>query len=129
MSIIYTIHSTFGERLLPLLIVLTAIWLTVRWRPGRQPDLLARIFPVLVDIQVTLGIVFFVYGLFNGASARYLAFPFLLHPIFGILAAGVAHTAVRPRGFASGLGRWTPLVSLGLLLVIVVTNVMIGRAT
>ncbi len=129
MSIIYTIHSIFGERLLPLLIVLAAIWLTVRWKPGQTPDLLARLFLVLVDIQVTLGIIVFVYGLFTGAGERYLAFPFLLHPIFGILAAGVAHMAVRPRGFASGLGRWAPLVSLGLLLLIVVTNIMLANAT
>ncbi len=129
MSIIYTIHSIFGERLLPLLIVLTAIWLTVRWKPGQQPDLLARLFPVLVSIQVMLGIIYFVYGLFNGAAERFLAFPFLLHPILGILAVGVARMAVRPRGFASGLGRWAPLVSLGLLLLIVITNVMLANAT
>lgn len=128
MSTLFAIHGFLGERLLPLLIVLAAIWLVVRWRPDPQPDLVARLFPVLVDIQVALGIIYFVYGLVTGAGARYLTFPFILHPILGILAAGVAHMAVRPRGFAAGMGRWAPLVPLALLLVLVIGNVVLARA-
>ena len=127
MSIFYTIHSMIGERLLPLLIVLTAIWLTVRWRPDGQRDIVARIFPVLVDIQVTLGIIYFIYGLTAGMSGRYLSFPFILHPILGLLAAGLAHMGLRARGPMSGLGRWAPLASLALLLVIVIVNVALAR--
>ena len=129
MSALYTIHAIIGERVLPLVIVLAAIWLTVRWRPGAPRDVVARIFPVLVDIQVTLGIIYFIYGLTAGMAGRYLSFPFILHPIFGLLAAGLAHMALRPRGLGSGLGRWAPLASLGLLLVIVLVNVMLGNAT
>src|ERR671939_490755 len=116
MQIIYTIHLILGERVLPVLIVLAAIWFTVTWRPDRRPDLAARLFPVLVDIQVTLGLIYWIYGIASGKPG-YLAFPFLLHPVLGILAAGVAHMGLRPRGPFSGLGRWAPLVSLALLLV------------
>ena len=127
MDIVYRIHALFGERFLPLLIVLAAIWLTIRWRANQSPDLVARLFPVLVDIQVTLGLIYFVYGLFNGAAGRYLSFPFLLHPIIGILAAGVAHMALRPGSRAARLGRWAPLVSLGLLALLVVVNIALGN--
>jgi hypothetical protein len=128
MNVLYSIHALVGERILPLLIVLTAIWLTVRWRPGARPDIVARIFPVLVDIQVTLGIIYFIYGLVAGRAGAYLSFPFILHPILGVLAAGIAHMGQRGRGPGSGLGRWAPLVSLGLLLVIVLVNIMLANA-
>ena len=128
MDIIRTIHAFFGERLLPLLIVLAAIWFVATWKPDTRPNLVARLFPVLVDIQVALGLIYFIYGLVTGAAARFLAFPFILHPIIGLLAAGVAHSTVRPRGRVARLGRWAPLVPLALLLVMVIGNVMLGRA-
>lgn len=127
MSALYSIHAILGERVLPLLIVLTAIWLTVRWRPDGQRDIVARIFPVLVDIQVALGIIYFIYGLTAGMAGRYLGFPFILHPILGLIAAGLAHMGLRGRGPVRG--RWAPLASLAVLLVIVVVNVMLGNAT
>ena len=129
MNMIFTIHQLFGERVLPILIVLTAIWLTVHWRPAAEPDAVARFFPVLIYTQVLLGLVYFVYRIASGAAANLLTFPFLLHPVLGFLAAGIAHTALRPRSFARRFGRWEPLIVLGLLLVIVVTNVAIAMAT
>jgi hypothetical protein len=128
MNIIYQVHSILGERVLPILIVIAAIWLTVAWRPGAQPGVVARLFPVLVDIQVTLGLVFLVYQLVVGAGARYLSFPFLLHPILGLFSAGIAHMAVKPDGPARRLGRWAPLATLVVLLLIVIGNVMLARA-
>ena len=132
MDVILTIHRVFGEMVLPLLIVVAAIWFTVTWKPDAQPTTVARLFAVLVDLQVTLGLVYFVYRLALGAGVTekggsYLGFPFLLHPILGILAAGVAHMAVKG-GPLRGLGRWAPLVSLGLLLLLVVANAMLGRS-
>lgn len=129
MNIIYTIHQILGERVLPLLIVVAAIWFTITWRPDARAGVPARAFAVLVDIQVMLGLIFFVYMLLRGAGARYLTFPFILHPIIGLLAAGIAHGAVKPDGPARRLGRWGPLVALLVLLVLVIGNVMIARST
>ena len=127
MDVVFTIHQIFGEQVLPILIILVAIWLVVTWKPGAAPHPAVRIFPVLVDIQVTLGLIFFVFSLINGRSV-YLTFPFLLHPIIGFLAAGVAHMSVRPDGPARALGRWAPLATLGVLLVLVIANIIIARS-
>jgi hypothetical protein len=127
MDVVFTIHQIFGEQVLPILIILVAIWLVVAWKPGAPPHPAARIFPVLIDIQVTLGLIFFVFSLINGHSA-YLTFPFLLHPIIGFLAAGVAHMSVRPDGPARALGRWAPLATLGVLLALVVANIFLARS-
>ena len=126
MDIIFTIHQIMGERVLPLLIILTAIWLTLRWRPDAEPDAVARFFPILIDVQVLLGLIYFVYRIAIGAAANLLTFPFLLHPVLGFLAAGVAHRAVGPGSLASRLGRWGPLITLGLLFLIVFANVAIA---
>jgi hypothetical protein len=127
MGLVFTIHQMFGERILPILIVLVAIWLTVTWKPGAAPHPAVRIFPVLVDIQATLGLIFFIFSLINGRS-DYLTFPFLLHPLFGVVAAGVAHMSVRPDGPARALGRWASLATLGVLLVLVIANIVIARS-
>jgi hypothetical protein len=129
MDLIKTIHGVFGEMVLPLLIVLAAIYLTVTYKPGAPRSPVARIFPVLVDIQVTLGIILYVYILFTTSGptqALYLGFPFILHPILGILAAGLAHMAVGAKNPLQSLGRYAPLASLGVLLVLVISNVLIG---
>jgi hypothetical protein len=130
MDVIIAIHRVFGQMVLPLLIVVAAIWFTISWKPDTPPTTVARLFPVLVDLQVTLGLIYFVYRLALGAGVTekggsYLGFPFLLHPILGILAAGVAHMAVKG-GPLRGLGRWGALASLGLLLLIVVGNVLLA---
>jgi hypothetical protein len=127
MGVVFAIHRIFGEMILPLLTIVVAIWLVGTWKPGAAPHRLVRIFPVLVDIQVTLGLIYFIVGLINGAP--YLSFPFILHPIIGILAAGVAHGSVRPNGPAQALGRWAPLATLGVLLLMVIANVAIALMT
>lgn len=128
MGFVLTIHRVLGEMVLPLLILIAAVWLTVTWRPGIAPSRAARMFPVLVDIQVTLGLIFWIYGLVTGLSAQYLGIPFILHPILGLLSAGVAHMAVGARGPFAGLGRWAPLAGLLLLLVLVLGNVFIAMS-
>lgn len=119
----------FGEMVLPLLIVAAAIYLTVTYKPNAPRSAVARIFPVLVDIQVTLGIILYAYILFTTSGptqAQYLGFPFILHPVLGILAAGLAHMAVGAKNPLRSLGRYAPLASLGVLLVLVISNVLIG---
>src|SRR5437867_360580 len=63
MDLIIAIHRVFGQMVLPLLIVVAAIWFTVTWKPDTPPTTVARLFPVLVDLQVTLGLIYFVYRL------------------------------------------------------------------
>lgn len=126
MDIIFIIHSIFGERVLPLLIVIAAIALTVR--ADLQKTRAVRIFPVLVDIQVTLGLLWFIVRLVQGSGGPLLSFPFLLHPILGFLSAGIAHMAVSGKGPFARLGRWAPLVGLAILLATVLIGVMVARS-
>jgi hypothetical protein len=125
MSVLFTIHQIFGERVLPLLIVLAAIWLTVTWKPDAPPNLVARLFPPLVGIQVLLGIIYWLY-LVIGGNARVLSFPFILHPLIGLIAAGFAQMVVKGGPFRR-LGRWAPLASLLVLLVLVIANIMLAK--
>ena len=120
MNNVFMIHRLFGGMILPGLLLLAALWFTAAWQPGRWPDRPARLLHALVDIQFLLGLTFWSYMVFvAGAGAKYLAFPFLLHPLLGLLAAAVAKYALRPGGRAARLGRWSPLASFGLLLVLV----------
>jgi hypothetical protein len=132
MDIIYQIHSVFGERVLPVLVLLAAIFLTVTYKQGAPRSPVARIFPVLVDLQVTLGLIYWVYLLVSTSGptqAQYLGFPFILHPLIGFLAAGLAHAAVGKRNPVASLGRWAPLASLGVLLVLIVVNITIASTS
>jgi hypothetical protein len=126
MSVLFTIHQIFGERILPLLIVLAAIYLTITWKPNAPPNPVARLFAPLVGIQVLLGLIYFVYLLISG-NTQVLSFPFILHPLIGFIAAGVASMAVRGGPF-SRLGRWAPLAALLVLLVMVIANVMLAKS-
>lgn len=128
MDIIYQIHSIFGEMILPILIVAAAIYLTVTYKPGAPLSPIARAFPILVDLQVGLGILLWIVNIVSipGGAAYYLGFPFILHPIIGIIAAGLAHMAVGARNPLRSLGRWAPLASLAVLLLLVISNVLLA---
>ncbi len=127
MNAIFKAHSGLGMYLLPLLTVALAVYLTVTWRPGASRQPAARIFSVLVSIQFLLGLIYYVYGLIAGASARYLSFPFILHPIFGLVAVYLSTLAARPRGRLARLERWAPLASLAVVLVLVLLNIAIAK--
>lgn len=126
MEILKTIHMIFGERVLPLLIVIAAIWFTIAWKPGSPTNRAARLFPVLVDIQFALGLITWIVGIVRGAGIVYLAWPFILHPIFGLISVGIAHMVVIPNGPFSRFGRWGVLVGLVLLLISVALGIMFG---
>ncbi len=128
MDALLTIHRLIGMMVLPLVIILAAIWLTLRWRAGAEPDAVARFFPILVDIQVLLGLIYFIYRIAIGAAGNLLTFPFLLHPLLGFAAAVVAHRSLRPGSYATRFGRWGPLLALALLLIIVIANVAIAMS-
>lgn len=128
-EIVFQIHSIFGERILPLLIVLTAIFLTVTYKQGVPRGPVARIFPLLVDMQVLLGLIYWIYLLVTTTGetqARYIGFPFILHPILGFVAVVLAHRAVNAKNPFIRLGRYAPLASLAVLLVLVISNIIIG---
>lgn len=128
MDIIYQTHSIFGEMILPVLIVVAAIYLTATYKSDGPRTPIARAFPILVDLQVGLGILLWVLKIVTipGAAGYYLGFPFILHPILGIVAAGLAHMAVGASNPLRSLGRWAPLASLAVLLLLVVSNVLIA---
>ncbi|RRR65956.1 MAG: hypothetical protein EI684_21665 [Candidatus Viridilinea halotolerans] len=121
------IHALFGRDILSVLIIGLAIYLTVRYRNESFPrNGFTRAFPVLVDIQVALGIIYWIFLLFvSPISTVYLGFPFILHPVLGLLAAGLAHMAVSPRMPLRQMGRWAPMASLGVMLVLVLANAFI----
>jgi|HigsolmetaAR206D_1030411.scaffolds.fasta_scaffold11483_2 hypothetical protein len=129
MDIIRTIHSVFGEMVLPLVTIAVAAWLTATWKPDQPAQVLGRIFAVLVDIQVALGIIYYIYGVIAGGSlgAKITSMPFLIHPVLGILAAGVAHMAVKPDGPFRKLGRWSVLVGLIIVVILIVSAAMVAR--
>lgn len=139
MDWVYSFHAIFGERVLPLLIMLAAIWFTITWKPpvAGERSLPARIFPQLVTLQFTLGLAYWFYGIFAlGQAGRYLGFPFILHPILGLLAVLMAHWAVTSKPernpitrALARLGRWSVLASMLILLVLVVAGTLLGRAT
>lgn len=116
MGTIFLIHRLFGGMILPVLLLAAAVWFTITWKPDMWPGRPAGLFHILVDIQFLLGLSFWIYLIVSGAGGYYLAFPFLLHPLLGLLTATVAQQAVRRRGLATRLGRWAPLATLGALL-------------
>lgn len=124
MFTIWQIHRIFGEMILPILILLAAIWFALSWKPDGERNLAARILPVLIDIQVTIGIVLFVNGAVQG-NLKYLSFPFLLHPLLGLITAGYGHLAVKGKPFGN-LKRWQIPVSFLVLLVLVLINIFIS---
>ncbi|WP_129627053.1 hypothetical protein [Candidatus Oscillochloris fontis] len=126
MNLIILIHRIFGEMILPLVIVGVAIYMTVVYKPGASQGIVATIFPILVDLQVALGIIYWLSLLSIPAlTDRFLSMPFILHPILGIIAAGLGHMAVGAKNPLRTLGRWAPLASLGVLLILVLSNIMI----
>lgn len=133
MSLLRQFHAIYGRELLVLIIVAAAIYLSVTYKPGVAPGIVARIFPVLVDLQAGMGILYWIYLLFaSPIRDYYLSFPFILHPILGIVAAGLAHMAVGKNNPLRGLGRWAPMASLAVLLLLVLSNVavvMVARSS
>ena len=115
MSIIYQIHSVFGERVLPLLIIIAAIWFTVAWKPG-VANPAARFFPILVDIQFALGLIYWIYGIVAGGSLGVLHLAYGVEAQWPVLSAralvGTGCAARAARHGAPGNGGRTQCVIL-----------------
>lgn len=126
LNFVLSAHRILGEMILPPLIVAAALWFTLTWRPDAPPDLPARLFPALVDIEVTLGLIAWGYLFWLGAPML-TRFPLMAHPLLGLLAIAAAHLAVSRRSPLRRLGRWSPLVALALLLLIVLGAIASAR--
>lgn len=118
-------HAIFGREVLSVLIVAAAIYLAVTYRPEAPRNLVTRLFPVLIDIQATLGLIYWLVGVFTGI-AYFLSFPFILHPLLGFATAVVGHILFGSRQPFARLGRWSAPAALGIILVMVLSNVMIA---
>jgi hypothetical protein len=125
MSYVFLAHRTIGSMLLPLLLLIAAIWFTVTWKPDRWPARAAQFFRILIGLQFLLGLAYWVAQLLAGAGAYYLAFPFLLHPLMGLLATVLTQIMMRPVGPFARLGRWAPLAAFGISLLLVMAAVII----
>jgi hypothetical protein len=129
MDTVVQVHTIFGERVLPLLIIIAAVWFTIQWKPDQGRTLAGRVFVWLVAIQFVLGLVQWIYGLAIGNSS-YLSPLFLLHPVLGLLAVLVAQWSVtiKPGSPLARLGRWGPLAGMAVLLLIVLGSIITGMA-
>jgi hypothetical protein len=79
----------------------------------------------MIGLQFLLGLAYWVAQLLAGAGAYYLAFPFLLHPLMGLLATVLTQIMMRPVGPFARLGRWAPLAAFGISLLLVMAAVII----
>lgn len=124
---ILQIHYVLGMMILPLLIVGTGVWLTVTWKPDRGRTVIGRIFVWSVAVQFVLGFIIWSYGLIGG-NQLYLSWPFILHPLLGLLAVGLASAAVyqRPSSPLRKLGRWAPLAAMVVLFLLVTASIWTG---
>jgi hypothetical protein len=120
-----SIHAIFGREVLAVIIVAAAIYLAFTYRPGAPRSLVTRIFPVLIDIQATLGLIYWLVSIFAGFN-YFLTFPFILHPLLGLVTAVVAHILMGVRTPFARLGRWAGPSALGIILVLVLSNAMIA---
>ncbi|MEF3273893.1 MAG: hypothetical protein K6356_05755 [Chloroflexus sp.] len=121
------IHAIFGREVLSVLIIAAAVYLTLTYRPNAPRSLVARFFPVLIDIQATLGLIYWLVGIFAGIT-YFLSFPFILHPLLGLVTAVVGHILFGTRSPLARLNRWAAPVGLGIILVMVLGNVLIAMS-
>jgi hypothetical protein len=129
MIVVYNVHRVFGEMILPLLVL--AAGLAFVLRGGAQPTgpPAARILAVLIDIQVTLGLVWWIYSFEAGfALPRGLASPaFFLHPLLGLATAGFGHMSIGSRSPFLRKGRVGRAAAVGILLLLVVATIFAGK--
>jgi hypothetical protein len=91
------IHQYYGE-FLQLIPIVLLIWFAVRRKTPLQ-----RIAPILLDINVLIGIVLYI------ASGSRVS---VWHPIFMIAALGVAHGIARSKKRSTVIGGWIVVLAL-----------------
>lgn len=123
LNLLRQIHAIFGREVMTMLILIISIVLTVTYKPNvRSP--LAALLPGLVHLQATIGVIYWAILVLSGA-AYYFSFPFILHPLLGLVAAVVAQILGGKRSPIAGLGKWAPLTTGLIVLVLALVNAFI----
>ena len=91
------IHNYYGEflQLVPIVLV---IWVAVRRRTPLQ-----RVAPILLDINVLIGLILYV------GSGRQVS---VWHPVFMLAAIGIAHGVSRSEKRSTVIGGWVTVLVL-----------------
>lgn len=120
MNTLSLIHRILGETMLLIALVgvILAIVGLVRKKEIEKPErLFGIVYTALLDIQTLLGIIQFVYIL--TLPGNFLLFPFLLHPVFMILAVVVVHASRAWRNSAIPTRHRAQLIVYGLSLLLI----------
>jgi len=99
-ELLQSVHSNLGYAVFVLLLV--AVLAAVR-RPSDLPAVsgLSRTTMIVLDIHVTIGIVFYIAGAWWGASIL----KSVAHPVLALAALGVGHAALARARRDGGTGR------------------------
>jgi heme A synthase len=127
MDIIRMIHRFLGETLLliALIVVILAIIGLVRKKAAERAErIFGFVYSGLLDLQVLLGLVIFIY-LITIAGSGLLTSRFILHPILMILAVVVVHASRARRSAGVPARHWAQLIAYGLSLLLVFAGRMI----
>lgn len=94
---LYNLHRYYGE-FLQLIPIILLIWFAIRRKTPLQ-----RIAPVLLDVQVLIGFVLYVV---SGARVS------VWHPVFMLVAIGIAHGVSRSEKRSTVIGAWVVVLLL-----------------
>ncbi len=126
MDVVLILHS--GWRWVVLLGALGALYGLLRARPGSAPSAflsrVIRLYPVILDLQVALGIILWLAQRFGSGPLTPVQ---VIHPIWGLLAAGAAHAAAAFRDREEPIRTRGMLVAYALsLLLILIALASVG---
>ena len=105
---LYNLHNYYGQ-FLQLVPIVALVWVALRRRGALQ-----RVAPVLLDVNVLIGLVLYVI------SGRQVS---VWHPVFMLAAIGLAHGVSRVQDRRVVIGAW----ALVLALVLVGVQIASGR--
>lgn len=105
---LYNIHNYYGQ-FLQLVPIVALVWVALRRRGALQ-----RVAPVLLDVNVLIGLVLYVI------SGRQVS---VWHPVFMLAAIGLAHGVSRVQDRRVVIGAWVGV----LVLVLVGVQIASGR--
>ena len=95
---LYNLHRYYGE-FLQLIPIILLIWFAIRRKTPLQ-----RIAPILLDVQVLIGLI--LYFVQPGARVS------VWHPVFMLAALGIAHGVSRSEKRGTVIGAWVVVLLL-----------------